>query len=41
MNKDNNEAEAWVCESEGAKELFAQIVPAEECSEELMCSWCS
>ena len=41
MNNVNNEAEAWVCESEGAKELFAQTVPADECSEELMCSWCS
>ncbi len=41
MNKNNNETIAWVCESEGAKELFAQMVPAEKCSEESMCSWCS
>ncbi len=41
MNKGNNEAVAWVCESEGAKELFAQLVPTEECSEDTKCSWCS
>ena len=41
MNKENNEALVWVCESESAKGLFAQMVPTEECSEDEKCSWCS
>ena len=41
MKEDNNEDVAWVCESEGAKELFAQLVPEEECSENSKCCWCS
>ena len=41
MKEDNNEDVVWVCESEGAKELFAQLVPEEECSENSRCCWCS